>query len=42
MMVKWPSESLTVETVIENIGYVARSGSRRGECQIPITFASFL
>jgi hypothetical protein len=31
VVVKWLSESVTVETMIKNIDYVSRLGSRRGE-----------
>jgi hypothetical protein len=41
MVIKCLSESIKAETTIENIDYRARLGSRRGERQILITFASF-
>lgn len=41
MVVKWLSKSVTVETVIENIDYVAKLESRRGEHQILIKLTSF-
>jgi hypothetical protein len=41
MMVKWLSESMKVDTTLENIDCVARMGSRRGEHPIFIKFTSF-
>jgi hypothetical protein len=41
MAVKWQSESMKVDTTIENIDCVARLGSRKGQRPILIKFTSF-